>query len=476
MTDNSPFPQVLQAACDSAVRYLSNLDRASVAATVDLHALRARLGRQLTPEGVAPQQVVADLAVDVEGGLLGSAGGRFFGWVIGGSLPAALAADWLTSTWDQNAGLYACGPAAAVVEEVAGAWLKQVLGLPPAASFALVNGCLMAHVTCLAAARNGVLSWRGWNVEQQGLWAAPPVRILASNQRHGSVEGAVRLLGMGRRQIVDLPTDAMGRVLADGLSRELDSSGAPTIVLLQAGDINTGAYDDFDTLIPLARSRGAWVHIDGAFGLWAAASPRLSHLLAGVAAADSWATDGHKWLNVPYDCGYAFVAHPEAHQAAMSLRASYLTHDADARDQIDWNPEWSRRGRGFATYAALRQLGRDGLAQLIERCCAHAHALTTRIGQLPGAQALIETTINQGLVRFLDPRPGATDADHACRTDEVIAAILATGEAFFTGSNWKGLRVMRISVCSWQTTAADVDRAVAAAARVLEQMASAPAS
>lgn len=236
----------------------------------------------------------------------------------------------------------------------------------------------------------------------------------------------------------------------------------PTILLLQAGDVNIGAYDSFQTLIPIAKRYGAWVHVDGAFGLWAAASPLYRHFLQGVEAADSWATDGHKWLNVPYDCGYAFVADPDSHRASMSYRAPYLTHDAKARDQMDWTPEWSRRARGFATYAALRQLGRKGVAELVERCCRHAHALVTRIGSLPGAETLWEPTINQGLVRFLDPK-----ADHDRRTDEVIARILETGEAFFGGTTWRSRRAMRVSVCNWQTSEQDVDRAVQAVANVL---------
>jgi glutamate/tyrosine decarboxylase-like PLP-dependent enzyme len=438
---------------------------------VDLHTLRSRLRRELPQHSLPAAQVIDELVADVEGGILGSAGGRFFGWVIGGSLPAALAADWLTSAWDQNAALYSTGPAAAVVEEVAGGWLKQIIGLPEGASFGLVSGCQMAHVTCLAAARHAMLAKQGWDVEELGLSGAPPIRILANRQRHGSVECAVRLLGMGRVNIVGLPEDELGRVQPEGLKEELQRFPAsPTIVVLQAGEINTGACDPFDLLIPMAKTHGAWVHVDGAFGLWAAASPKLRHFVKGVEEADSWATDGHKWLNVPFDCGYAFVAHPETHRAAMSLRASYITFDADARDQIDWNPEWSRRARGFPTYAALRQLGREGVASLVERCCAHAHSLVSRISQLPGAEALSEPTINQGLVRFLDPQPDATESDHARRTDEIIAAIRASGEAFFTGSDWKGHRVMRVSVCNWQTSDDDVDRAVRAVAKALDKM------
>jgi glutamate/tyrosine decarboxylase-like PLP-dependent enzyme len=464
------FEPPLSAALNHALDHLGSSDASSVAATVSLSILRKRLDLPLNEAGLDPAQVVSDLVSGVEGGILGSAGGRFFGWVIGGSLPAALAADWLTSAWDQNAGLYACGPAAAVVEETAGRWLKEVLHLPATASFALVTGCQMAHVTCLAAARHALLERHGWNVEQEGLAGSPAIRILTSSEKHGSTVRAVRLLGLGEKYIVNLPADAEGRLLVSALSEELESDHtAPTIVVLQAGDLNIGAYDDFATLIPLAKKHGAWVHIDGAFGLWAAASPKFRHSLEGADQADSWTTDGHKWLNVPYDCGYAFVADSAAHHAAMSTRAVYLTHAADARDQIDWNPEYSRRGRGFATYAALRQLGKTGIADLIDRTCAHAHALVTGIGSLPNAEVVWEPRINQGLVRFLDPSPGATDESHDRFTDRMIQKILASGEAFFTGTTWRGRRAMRVSVCNWQTSSADVERIFRCVAEILEE-------
>lgn len=457
------FRSALDSAYAHAVSHLEKLDETSVAATVDAETLRARIAKPLPQDGMPADKVIEELVREVDGGLLGSAGGRFFGWVIGGVLPAALAADWLTSAWQQNAALYATGPAAAIVEETVGDWLKDIFRLPQRTSFALVTGCQMAHVTCLAAARHAVLANHNWDVEAQGLFGAPPIRILSSNMRHASFERAVRLLGLGHANVIDLPVDDDGRLIPQALATELAKSPeAPTILLLQAGDINIGAYDDFNSVVPLAREYGAWIHVDGAFGLWAVASERRKHLMEGAELCDSWATDGHKWLNVPFDCGFAFVADPDAHRASLSVRASYLTHASAARDQMDWNPEWSRRSRMFAAYAALKQLGRKGVAELVDRCCNHAHSIVMRIGELPGAEVLWEPTINQGLVRFPDPRPAATDADHDRHTDAVIAAILKTGEAFFGGTTWRGRRAMRVSVCNWQTSETDVDRVVAA--------------
>ena len=459
---------MLHQAAALAVAYLESLERAPVAATATLTQLRARLHKELPDTGVAPATVIEELVRDTAGGHLGSAGGRFFGWVIGAALPSAIAADWLTTVWDQNAGLYACGPAAAVVEEACGAWLKSVLGLPNHASFALVTGCQMAHATCLAAARHAVLARAGWDVGRRGLAGSPPIRVLTSQDVHGTCVRAIKLLGLGTDQMETLPSDPDGRLAAPTLQAALEQDASrPAIVILQAGDVNRGAFDPFEELIPLAHAAGAWVHVDGAMGLWAFAAPARRHLLAGAERADSWASDGHKWLNVPYDCGYAFVAHPDAHRAGMSHKASYLSFADDARDQLDWTPEHSRRARGFATYAALRELGRGGVADLVERCCRHAHALATRIGALPGAELVATPIINQGLVRFLDPRKGAAPADHDARTDDVTAAINATGEAFFTGTTWRGMRCMRTSVSSWRTTPSDIDRAVGAAQAAL---------
>ena len=363
MSEKPPsFQAPLTAALQHALHHLAPASDLPVAATTDLNTLRTKLAIPLGESGTDATTVIDDLVKAVDGGIIDTAGPRFFGWVIGGSLPAALAADWLTSAWDQNAGMYATAPAAAVVEEVAGAWLKDLLHLPATASFALVTGCQMAHVTCLLAARHALLARRQWDVEMEGLAGSPPIRILTSTEVHGTAIRAIRLLGLGQKNVVSLPVDADGRLREDALVEALESSpSAPTIVVLQAGDLNIGAFDDFARLIPIAKKFGAWVHVDGAFGLWCAASPRLRHLLNGAQAADSWTTDGHKWLNVPFDCGYAFVADREAHHASLSHRASYLTHAEDARDELDWNPEWSRRARGFATYAALRRLADKAL-------------------------------------------------------------------------------------------------------------------
>jgi glutamate/tyrosine decarboxylase-like PLP-dependent enzyme len=458
------FRPALEIAWEEALNYLESMDESSVTARADLASLRMRLAGPLPEQGMAAEQVVTDLVRGTAGGHIGCAGGRFFGWVVGGSLPAALAADWLTSAWDENCTLFASGPSTAVMEEVAGGWLKEILGLPARASFAFVTGCQMAHTTCLAAARHSVLAARGWDVEDRGLCGAPAIRVLSSDQRHGTIERSLRLLGMGRGCVVDLPADEAGRLTEGALRAALEAGdGAPAIVLLQAGDLNIGAYDCFETLIPLAHRHGAWVHVDGAFGLWAAASAPYRHLLRGVEMADSWATDGHKWLNVPYDCGYAFVADAEAHRAAMSHRAPYLIHATEARDAIDWTPEWSRRGRGVATYAALRQLGRAGVAGLVERCCRYARQMVNGMGALPGVEVLWEPAINQGLVRFRDPQGLDDDA----WTEQVIERVVRSGEAFFGATTWRGRRAMRVSVCNWRTTDEDVQRAIAAVSRVL---------
>lgn len=454
---------LLRSTAEQAADFLADGHARPVAAVASLDELRARLVTPLADEAVGAEAVIEQLVRDTRGGLLGTTGPRFFGWVIGGTLPAALAADWLTSTWDQNAALYACAPAEAVIEEACRDWIVDLLGLGERTSMALLTGCQMAHFTALAAARGALLRRQGWDVESDGLFGAPPIRILATRHRHITIDRAVRMLGLGTRAIVEVDADDRGRLDPASLETLLSAEGGPTIVVAQAGDLNTGFYDPLDETVALARRHDAWVHVDGAFGLWAAASPRHRHLLRGFEGADSWATDGHKWLNVPYDCGIALVADPDAHRAAMSSRASsYLVYAEGARDQIDWNPEWSRRGRGVALYAALRQLGRHGVADLVDRTCRLAARLTSEIGALPGAELLSPALINQGLVRFLDPA-----GDHDRRTDAVIQAIQDEGTAWFGGTTWNGIRAMRISVSGWNTTDHDVDLTVAAVERVL---------
>ncbi len=465
------FRPALHQAFRHAVSHLENLKVARVSARATLEELRARLDHQLTDDGMDPAAVIDEIAANAGGGIVGSAGGRFFGWVIGGSVPAALAADWLVSAWDQNAAIHACGPAVAIMEEVAGQWLRDLLRLPHDAAFAFTTGTQLAHVTALAAARHALLAQRDWDVERRGLPGSPPTRIVCGAERHGSVDRAVRLLGIGSDNIVGVTLDARERLSPDALATALAGApNTPTAVILQAGELNTGAFDPFAELIPLAHRHQAWVHVDGAFGLWANASPRYRRLLEGVEQADSWSVDGHKWLNVPYDSGYAFVKDGQALRKAVSHRTSYRTPVEGARDQIDWNLEWSRRARGVATYAAIRQLGRRGIADLIDRSCRHAAHLVARIGALPGAEIMWPPTINQGLVRFLSQRPGAIDADHDAHTDAVIAAIVKGGDAFFGGVTWRGMRCMRVSVCNWQTNDSDIDRAVTAVQATLESI------
>ena len=445
----------------AALAYLTDLPDRAVGSRASAEDLRAALGGPL-PEGpLEPRDVIAALARAAEPGLLSSQSGRFFGFVFGGSTPTALAADWLSSAWDQNAVLHAASPAAGVAEEVAGRWLAELFGLPADASFAFVTGVQMAHVTGLAAARNDVLRRAGWDVEAAGLTGAPRVRVLAGHGRHYTIDRAVRFLGMGSDSIVSIGMDDEGRMPGRDVQEALDTDDGPTIVCTQVGNVNGGAVDPVGEICEIAHRRGAWVHVDGAFGLWAAVSPRLRPLVAGVEQADSWASDVHKWLNVPYDSGLFFCAHPQAHQAAMSVRASYLLHTAGGeRDEMDFTPESSRRARGFPVYAAIRSLGRSGIAEMVERCCTLAQRFADRLGAEDGVEVLNVPMLNQVLVRFL-----AADGNHDDHTRRTAERVQREGTCWMTGTTWRGQAAMRISVSNWSTDEADVDRSVAAILR-----------
>ena len=445
--------ELLRRTAEIAADFVETLDTRSIWPPATVDELRAALGGPLPEEPSDPLDVIEALAAAAEPGVVGIPSGRYFGFVIGGALPAALAADWLTSVWDQNACLVSCGPSAAVCEQVAGEWLTELLGLPDTVSFAFVTGCQMAHVTCLAAARHEVLRQAGWDVEASGLSGSPPIAFVTGSRKHVTVDRALRLLGLGSEGTRRVDVDAQGRMRPDALAEALRGLTGPTIVCAQAGEVNTGAFDPIDEVADACESAGAWLHVDGAFGLWAAASPELRHLTRGIEQADSWATDAHKWLNVPYDSGLAFVAHPDAHRAAMRLTADYLAADeGGARDQMDWTPEFSRRARGFAVYAALRSLGRSGVVDLVEGSCARARQFAAAIAELPGCEVLNEVVLNQVLFRFED------DAT----TDAMVASVQTSGEAWMSATIWDGRAAIRLSVSNWRTSETDIARTVAA--------------
>jgi glutamate/tyrosine decarboxylase-like PLP-dependent enzyme len=440
--------QLLRRTADLAADFYESLETRPVVPRVAIEDLRAALGGALPAEPTAPEIVVSHLAADADQGLVAEAGGRYFGFVTGGSVPAALAADWLTSAWDQNASLYVAGPAAAVVEEVAGAWLKELLGLSADTSHAFVTGAQMANTTALAAARHHLLARAGWDVERDGLQGAPRLRVIVGAKRHGTIDRSLRFLGLGAPTDI-VPADDQGRMQADAL-RVTD---APTLICAQMGEVNTGSCDPIEAIADLcAAAPNAWLHIDGAFGLWAAVSEPLRHLVAGVARADSWATDAHKWLNVPYDCGVVFCAHPTSHAAAISARAAYLQFDdRGARDAFDWTPESSRRARAFTVYAAIRSLGRAGIATMVERCCTHARRAAAGLGDL-GAEVINDVVLNQVLFRF------ANDDI----TERILTRVRESGEAWMSGTSWDGRRAIRLSFSNWQTSDTDVDRTLTA--------------
>jgi glutamate/tyrosine decarboxylase-like PLP-dependent enzyme len=448
-------------AFEHALAYLQELPARPIAAPVTRAELRSDLGGPLPEQPQDPRDVVADLAMTADPGVVASGSGRFFGFVVGGAAPAPLAADWLASTWDQNAGLYVLGPAASIVEEVAADWLTELLGLPTGVSVGFVTGAQMANFTGLSIALHDVLRQAGWDLAANGLWGAPRVRILVGQARHGTIDRALRFLGAGSAAIEEIEADDEGRMRPAALAAALDQGSGPAIVCCQVGNVNSGAIDPVGEICRIVHEYDAWVHVDGAFGLWAAASPKLRPLVAGVELADSWATDAHKWLNVPYDSGLIFCAHPEAHRAAMGVRASYLMHaDGGERDPVDYTPEHSRRARGFAVYAAIRALGRDGVAELVERCCTLAGRFARQLTAAGHVEVLNQVVLNQVLVRFL-----AADGDHDAHTRRVIERVQHDGTCWMSGTTWQRRAAMRISVSNWSTDEADVDRAVAAILR-----------
>ena len=448
--------RALRRAYELALSFLRELDDRHVGPRADAPALRAALG-SLPDDGDDPEAVVAALAEAVDPGLVASAGPRYFGFVIGGALPAAAGADLLTGTWAQNAALHASSPAAAAAEQVAGEWLLELLGLPAEASIGLPTGAGLANTVGLAAGRHAVLGRLGWDVEARGLYGAPEIAVIVGEEAHATLLTGLQYLGLGRDRVVRVPTDGEGRMRADAFGDALDAAGSgPLIVATQAGNVNTGGFDPIGEVAEaLSGHPNAWHHVDGAFGLWAAVSPRLRHLVEGVERADSWSTDAHKWLNVGYDCGFVAVRDPDAHRAAMATAASYLMR-SDQREPWEYVLDSSRRARGFILWAALRSLGRSGVRELVERCCALARRMAEQLAAVDGVEVLNDVVLNQVLVRF-------DDSDE--RTRAVIAAVQADGTAWMGGTTWQGRAAMRISVSNWSTTEADADATVDAILR-----------
>ena len=470
---------LLHRTAEIAADFLDGLPTRPVGRPVELAALRAALDGPL-PDGPSdPAAVVEALARGADPGVIATAGPRYFGFVIGGGVPAALAADWLASTWDQNAAMYAISPAASVVEEVAARWLVELFGLPTGSSVGFVTGATMATFTALAAGRHRVLERVGWNIEEAGYVGAPPIEVVLGNEAHVTVFVSLQMLGLGRDRVHKVAVDDQGRMIPSALRDTLASIDGPTLVCAQSGNVNTGAFDPLDEIVPIVRERpNAWLHVDGAFGLWAAATPSLHDRVVGLDGADSWTTDAHKWLNVPYDSGIVICRDTAAHHASMTLGASYYVETAGGeRDPYNWVPESSRRARGFPIYAALKSLGRSGLADMIDHCCAIARRMADGLRGAPGVTILNDVVLNQVLVRFAPP-DGRQTADAAtvdAFTRKVIAAVQADGTCWLGGTTWHGMAAMRISVSNWSTTDADANLSVEAILRCAGEVAAAEA-
>jgi glutamate/tyrosine decarboxylase-like PLP-dependent enzyme len=448
----------LHGVADTIAGYREALSSARVTPSASRAQVRGALDRDLPDEGAPAAEVIAELEAAVAPGLMASAGPRYFGFVVGGSLDAALLAELLATGWDQVAFNESTSPAAIAAEDVAGRWLKELLGLPASASVGFVTGAQAANTVGLTAARWHVLHEAGWDVGRNGLFGAPPVRVVAGVERHATIDRSLRFLGLGEQALEEVPATPTGAMDAEALAAALASGPpAPTIVCAQLGNVNTGACDDLVSIGGAARSAGAWLHVDGAFGLWAAASPRTRHLVRGLELADSWACDGHKWLNVPYDSGYAFCARPDVHATAMAYTASYLTGQVEGRELGggDFVPESSRRARGLATWAALRQLGRSGIADLVDRCCALAQRFADGLERADGVEVANEVVLNQVLVAVGD----------ASQTGEIERLVQQDGTCWLGATTWRGRRLLRIAVSNWSTTEADVDACVDAIVR-----------
>jgi glutamate/tyrosine decarboxylase-like PLP-dependent enzyme len=450
---------LLDLARDHAATFIGQLPDRHVGARATRDEIRAALSVPLTDEGEDPAAVLNALASGVDRGLMACAGPRYFGFVIGGSLPVALAADWMTSAWDQNAGIYATSPAASVIEDIAREWLLELFDLPRSASVGFVTGGQMANFTALAAARHGVLRRVGWNVEEDGLAGAPPVNLVVSAASHITIHSSMRMLGFGTRALHKVDADDQGRMRADSLREVLATLDGPTIVCAQAGNVNSGAVDPLRALAVIAHERDAWLHVDGAFGLWGRATAWKRLLLDGCELADSWANDAHKWLNVPYDSGIVIVRDSASHRAAMTVSAEYLEQTTGAeRDNFDWVPEFSRRARGFPIYATIRALGRRGIAAMVDGCCDRARQFAELLARDPRVAILNDVVLNQVLVRF-----NASDEG----TREVITRVQKEGTCWLAGTTWQGRAAMRISVSNWSTTAEDVEKSAAAILRCI---------
>jgi glutamate/tyrosine decarboxylase-like PLP-dependent enzyme len=453
--DEPALESLLQRAAGHAIRYRTHVAEGPQRPRKNFTEMLETFKAPLPERGSEGDAVIDALARDAEPGLHAMTGPRFFGWVIGASHPVGVAADWLASAWGQNVGNHVATPAAAAVEAVAADWLLDLLDLPREASVGFVTGATIANFVGLAAARGEVLRRIGWDVEMQGLFGAPPITVMIGDDAHTTVFSALKFLGLGQDRVKRVATDALGRIDAAAFKASLADVSGPLIVILQAGQINTGAFDPFAEIVELAQAKGAWVHVDGAFGLWARATPGLKAQTTGIELADSWATDGHKWLQTPYDCGYAIVRHPEAHRRAMTIAASYLpSAQAGERDPSHYVPELSRRARGFATYALIRHLGRAGIAEMVARHCRAARILAERVATERGITVLNKVTLNQMLLRFGGASENADDL-----TRRTVTRLQQDGDCFAGGATWRGRQVMRLSVISWYTTEREAERA-----------------